>query len=104
MYKKWGTFVSEAKEIENLAARVVCIGPNDTILLIKRAPETPINGGKWDIPGGHVDPDDESLEFAAIRELKEETGLNFSEKNLIYLGRKDWMSSIIMVFFVKKAT
>ena len=100
MYKKWGTFVSEAKEIENLAARVVCVGPNDTILLIKRTPETPINGGKWDIPGGHVDLDDESLEFAACRELDEETGLIFNENELVYLGRNDWRNDVVYYYGV----
>jgi len=43
------------------------------ILLIKRKHE-PFKG-KWAIPGGHLD-EGESLEQAAVREAKEETGLD----------------------------
>lgn len=46
----------------------------DKILLVKRAKHLS-QGGKWAIPGGYVDRD-ESIEQAAVRELKEETGLD----------------------------
>lgn len=43
------------------------------ILLIQRGKEP--NKGMWAFPGGHMDADDDSIETAAKRELKEETGL-----------------------------
>jgi len=43
-------------------------------LLVKRTEDTPIQPGKWDFPGGHIEDDD--LQQEALRELKEETGLS----------------------------
>ena len=42
--------------------------------------------GQCTIPGGHIDDEDGSIEAGAIRELKEETNLNCSEENLVFLG------------------
>ncbi len=44
------------------------------ILLTKRNHD-PFKG-KWCLPGGHIDPD-ENVKDAVIREVKEETGLDF---------------------------
>jgi mutator protein MutT len=56
---------------------VVAVGvlliERDTILLIQRA--KPPAAGKWSVPGGKVELG-ESLEEAALRELREETGLS----------------------------
>lgn len=46
---------------------------DDRILLVKR--RYPPGRGKWSIPGGHVEVDESILE-AAMRELKEETGVD----------------------------
>ena len=46
----------------------------EKLLLVKRAKHL-VNGGKWALPGGYVDRG-EKIEQAAIREFKEETGLN----------------------------
>jgi 8-oxo-dGTP diphosphatase len=44
------------------------------LLLIRRAAHT-FNGGRWELPGGTVEPG-EPTEAAAVREIAEETGLN----------------------------
>jgi 8-oxo-dGTP diphosphatase len=46
------------------------------VLLIQRKKD-PFEG-QWAFPGGHVDPEDQSVEHAAARELWEETGLEIS--------------------------
>jgi 8-oxo-dGTP pyrophosphatase MutT (NUDIX family) len=98
MLNKWSNFINETKGADNLAARVVCVGPNETILIMKRSDGSYTSPGKWDIPGGHVDRGDNSFEEAAIRELFEETCLNFDEEDLVYLGRHDWQRDIVYYY------
>ena len=90
MSKKWRIFIKRGKDLEGLAARTICVDEKNRILLIKRAPGSETGAGKWDIPGGHVDEDDSSLEAAAQRELFEETNIFYPENDLIYVGRNDW--------------
>lgn len=50
---------------------IVCFRGSD-VLLIRRA-KSPYKG-RWSLPGGHIEPG-ERAEEAALRELKEETGV-----------------------------
>ena len=45
--------------------------------------------GKWDIPKGLQDPGETELE-AAVRELREETGLAFGPERFLELGRFEY--------------
>lgn len=51
------------------------------VLMAERRPEQ-ISGGFWEIPGGKIEPG-ETAEAAAIRELREETGLSAQRLRMV---------------------
>lgn len=58
-------------------AKVVIIDNKDRVLMLKRSNYTKEFSGEWDLPGGHLKPN-ESLEAGLSREVKEETSLDVS--------------------------
>lgn len=74
-----------ATKIEVTGVNFVIIRPDGMVLLQKRDNVSGIRyPGKWCFPGGTVEKGEDIFE-AAIRELKEETGLEVSESNLEFL-------------------
>lgn len=59
--------------LRHVTVKALTINDNQQILLTKRAPHL-LRGGKYDIPGGFMDRD-EDTEECALRELLEETGV-----------------------------
>ena len=59
-----------------LPAPVPCVGVvclrEDEVLLIRRG--TPPRQGEWSLPGGRIEPGERAVD-AALRELREETGV-----------------------------
>jgi len=68
---------------DQVIALVAAFNKNGELLLLKR-PDDAHCGGLWSFPGGKVEADEHPLQ-AAIRELKEETGL--SGKHWRHLGK-----------------
>ena len=58
-----------------LGAVAIPIDTENRVLLTRRPSSMRTFPGCWVLPGGSVDPTDESIAHAALRELQEETGL-----------------------------
>jgi 8-oxo-dGTP diphosphatase len=58
----------------------VILRDGDRVLLSLRAPHLP-GGGRWQLPGGHLEPDESVLE-CAVRETGEEVGAGIAPGSL----------------------
>ena len=67
---------------------IFIINDDGKVLLQKRSANKRFSPNKWGLCAGHVDAY-ESLETAALREIKEEVGLDLSLKELIPYGERE---------------
>ena len=63
--------------VQLVGAGVLCLNLAGEVLMVRRA-----DNGQWDLPGGRVEPGEE-VRAAALRELREETGLHVTEPELL---------------------
>lgn len=73
-------------ETIHFTADVVALTPDRHVLLIQRGNDP--YEGHWALPGGHVDPGEASID-AAVRELREETGVQVATADILRAARED---------------
>jgi 8-oxo-dGTP diphosphatase len=71
-----------------LTVRAVIFNEEGQVLLLQRSLRSKNYPGKWEFPGGKVDPG-EKFDVAVVREVKEETGLDGSIKRFIGAARAE---------------
>lgn len=70
-----------------LSPRVLIVRDDGCILLMKRSAGSAWQAGKWDLPGGKIDPG-EGFAEALLREAIEETGLSITLERVA--GAAEW--------------
>jgi len=83
MKYSWTKFLNEDKESE--VGIVACLNDEQQFLILRRSPMDD-RSGQWTMPGGHIDPEDHSIEAGTLRELHEEANLICQTDELVYLG------------------
>lgn len=91
------------------ASVALCVMPDtqgdadgDTLLITRRAPGLRTHAGQWALPGGRRDPG-ESIETAALRELREETGVQAAASDIIgvlddYVSRSGYVITPVAIW------
>ena len=83
MKYSWKSFLKEGEESE--VGIVVCLNDEQQFLILRRS-DIDDRQGQWTMPGGHIDPEDGSIEAGSARELFEEANLTCKISDLMYLG------------------
>lgn len=65
---------------------VSCFCENGEEILLLQRQDSKIEGGKWGIPAGKVEPTDQSKNHALVREMREETGWTISVEGLSFIA------------------
>lgn len=87
--------------IKKKVSAVIVLNEKKEVLILKRAPSARSFGGYWNFPGGGVEPG-ETIESAAVRELKEEAGVDVSEKDLVYFEVASLPKLMVHYFMTNK--
>ena len=86
----------------SVAVCIMAAGDDTTVLLTRRAPGLRSHAGQWALPGGRREKG-ESIEDAALRELREETGLRAAPDAILallddYVTRSGYVMTPVVVW------
>lgn len=81
---------------------VIVFGPGGKVLLLRRGPTDPWMPGRWNFPGGKIDPGECPVE-AAVREVQEEGGFPIRSSDLRWLFAYHRPSGITHIFVTQVA-
>lgn len=71
-------------KVKRRASTVVVINEHNKALILRRGSTAPWMPGKYCLPGGHIEHNEDAA-YAAVRELSEETGLVYPVDELKYV-------------------
>jgi len=84
-----------------LAVRAVVLDDKGRCLLLRRSPNNKTNIGRWELPGGKVEPGEDFVQ-ALKREVKEEAGVNISITKAVGIVQIE-LPSLIVVQVIMEA-
>lgn len=77
-----------------LSVKAVVRDEQGRCLVLRRSPASKNNAGKWDFPGGKIDPG-ETLDGALMREILEETGLTVELERVVGSAQSELPDRIV---------
>jgi 8-oxo-dGTP diphosphatase len=84
-----------------LSVKVIIKDDRDRLLILKRSMKSKGNPGKWDLPGGKLDPG-ERFDETLIREVYEETGLEIKIQHIAGTAESE-MDTAIIIYLIMDA-
>jgi mutator protein MutT len=83
-------------------ARVLLVNSANELLIVRRSATDPRHAGKWDIPGGRLEPGEDVM-TAAIRETEEEIGVAVKNPQLVFgMSKTRYEGTGTWIFFLER--
>ena len=84
----------------HLSVNVVVRDAGGRRLVLQRSHQYKGNAGKWEFPGGKIDPG-ETFDAALLREVREETGFEITLERVVGCGPSEWPGKTIVYLFLE---